>query len=349
MKRGHSGGAAKPSVFACMTLALALSASAQRQHREVTGGFEAQIQGTVRLEEGRKHVAEAVVRLEDPQGRVAGEEPVSSGGQFCFSGLHELEYTLIAAADGHDTYVQRLDLTSEGGTANVNIVLKVSKDEELTTTSAARTDASAPKKARKEFERGVRASGERGLSGARTHFEKAVQIYPCYARAQVHLALTLIREGDSPHAEAPLRKAIECDPDFVQPYFYLGRLLIAEQRYRESREVLEEGIRRAPSSWQLYYQLGQADAGLKNYPLAEQELLRALSFGPDASAAVHEKLAGVYLKEKTYDKAYAEMGAYLQVAPNGPYASRVRAVMQELESSGRVHTTQSQLLPGPPD
>jgi tetratricopeptide (TPR) repeat protein len=300
------------------------------------------------LEEGKKHVTEAVVRLEDPQGRVVGEEIVSANGQFSFSGLAELEYTLIAAADGHETYVQRLDLTSEGGTANVNIVLRASKNEESTATSAARTDASAPKKARKELESGVRASEEQRLSEAQAHFEKAVSIYPCYARAQVGLALTLMREGDSSHAEAPLMKAIKCDPDFVEPYLHLGRLFNAEHRYVESRNLLADGVRRAPSSWQLYYHLGQADEGLKNYALAEQELLRALSFGPGVSASVHEKLAGVYLKENAYDKAYAEMRAYLRADPNGPYAARTRAVMQELESAGLVHPTQSQLVPGPP-
>jgi lipoprotein NlpI len=98
----------------------------------------------------------------------------------------------------------------------------------------------------------------------------------------------------------------------------------------------------------LYYHLGQADEGLENHALAEQELLRALSFGADASASVHEKLADVYLREKAYDKAYAEMRAYLQADPDGPYAARIRTVMQHLESAGRVHPSQSQLVSGVP-
>ena len=349
MNCGLSGGAGKPLLLVCLTLGLALSASAQQRHRLEIQGFEVQIQGTVRMEEGNKYAPGATVRLEDQQGRVVEEEDVSTNGQFCFSGLGKLAYTLIVTADGYETYVQRLDLTSSGGMNTVIITLKSTKAEGIAgTSSSARTDATAPTKARKELERGDRASQERRLSDAHAHFEKGVKIYPCYARAQVHLALTLMRECDSPRAEAPLKKAIECDPDFVEPYLHLGRLFNAEHRYVESRKVLAEGVRRAPSSWQLYYHLGQADEGLKNYPLAEQELLRALSFGPDVSAAVHEKLADVYLKENTYDKAYAEMGAYLRIAPNGQYAGRMRAVMQELESAGLAHPTQSQLVPGPP-
>jgi tetratricopeptide (TPR) repeat protein len=346
MNCGLSGGAGKPLLLVCLMLGLAASASAQQRHRLEIQGFEVQIQGTVRMEEGNKHIPGVTVRLEDQEGRVVEEQDVSTNGQFCFTGLGKLVYTLTVSADGYETYVQRLDLTSAGGTNTVNITLKPNKA--AVKSPAARTDATAPTKARKELERGDRASGERRLSEARAHFEKAVKIYPCYARAQEHLALTLMSERDSPRAEAPLKKAIECDPDFVEPYLHLGQLFNAEHRYVESREVLAEAIRRAPSSWQLYYHLGQADEGLKNYSLAEQELLRALSFGPDDSAAVHEKLADVYLRENTYDKAYAEMGAYLQIAPNGQYAGRIRAVMQKLESAGLVHPTQDPLVSGAP-
>jgi tetratricopeptide (TPR) repeat protein len=301
------------------------------------------------LEEGKKRVAKAVVSLEDPHGRVVGEETVSANGQFCFSGLAQMQYTLIASAAGHETYVQLVDLTVGTGMRAVNIILRPIKNEATTEISgAARTDASAPKKARKELERGVRASEGRKLSEARAHFEKAVNIYPCYARAQVGLALTMMRERDAQHAEAPLRKAIKCDPDFVEPYLHLGRLFNSEQRYVESRTVLADGVRRAPSSWVFYYHLGQADEGLKNYTLAEQELLRALSFGPRVSASVHEKLADVYLRENAYEKAYAQMRAYLQAEPDGPYAARIRAVMQQLESAGRVHPSQSQFASGLP-
>jgi len=348
MERGHSSGGGKALLLACLMVGLASHASAQQRSLNALF-FGAEVQGTVRFEEGKKIAAKAVVSLEDPRGRVVGEETVSANGQFCLSGLPEMQYTLIVSAPGHETYVQPLDLTNGGGMHTVSIILRPIKNEATTAISGgARTDASAPKKARKELERGLRASDERKLSEARAHFEKAVSIYPCYARAQVGLGLTLMRERDAQHAEAPLRKAIECDPDFVEPYLHLGRLFNSEQRYLESRTVLADGVRRAPSSWVLYYHLGQADEGLKNYTLAEQELLRALSFGPRVSASVHEKLADVYLRENAYEKAYAEMRAYLQAEPDGPYAARIRAVMQQLESAGRVHPSQSQFGPGLP-
>jgi tetratricopeptide (TPR) repeat protein len=350
MERGHSPGAYKPLLLAFLSLGLvSLARAQQRRQRVNVVRDEGQVQGTVRLDGGNKDNVKAVVRLEDPQGRIVGEEDVSANGQFSFTGLPELQYTLFVAADGYETNIQRLDLTSGGAMPALDIVLRPTRNEEANSiSSAARTDATAPAKARKELEKGVRASEQRKLREAQAHFGKAIRIYPCYARAQVGLALTLMRGGDSAQAEAPLKKAIECDPDFVEPYLHLGRLFNAEQRYIEGRSVLAEGVRRSPGSWVLYYHLGQADEGLKNYALAEEELLRALSFGPRVSASVHEKLAEVYLRDNAYDKGYAEMRAYLQAYPQGPYAARIKAVMRELESEGRVHLSQSQLVSAPP-
>jgi tetratricopeptide (TPR) repeat protein len=347
MKLGQSHGAGKHLLLISLALGLASTASAQQPHPAMTVKADVDLQGTVRVEGEKEYSTGAIVRLEELQGGVVDEQRVSANGQFYFPALRKAEYTLIATAAGHETYTQRVDLTSGGGPTIVNITLRLLKTEERTAPGdLARTDIAAPHKARKELERGVRASEEGKLSEAHAHFEKAVQIYPCYARAQEHLALTLMRERDSAQAEAPLKKAIECDPDFVEPYLHLGRLFNTEHRYLESREVLAEGVRRAPSSWQLYYHLGQADEGLGNYALAEQELLRALSFGRGVSASVHEKLADVYLRENAYDKAYAEMRAYLQADPDGPYAARIRVVMQQLESAGRVHPSQSQVVSG---
>ena len=350
MERGHSPAAYEPLLLVSLTFGLISPASAQlRRQRVNVVRDEGQVQGTVRLEGAKKDNVKAVVRLEDPQGRIVGEEDVSANGQFSFTGLPELQYTLFAAADGYETNIQRLDLTTGGGMPALDIVLRPTRNEEANSiSSAARTDATAPAKARKELEKGVRASEQRKLREAQAHFGKAIRIYPCYARAQVGLALTLMRSGDSAHAEAPLKKAIECDPDFVEPYLHLGRLFNAEQRYIEGRSVLAEGVRRSPGSWVLYYHLGQADEELKNYLMAEEELQRALSLGRGVAASVHEKLAEVYLRDKAYDKGYAEMRAYLQADPQGPFAARIKAVMRELESEGRVHPSQSQVAATPP-
>ncbi len=349
MRGGHSVMAGKGWLLVCLAVGLALPATAQLRQGIDSGDSEARLQGTLGVEGGRGYAPNAAVRLEDSQGRVVAEQSVGASGQFSFADLPRYGYTLVATADGYESYVQHLDLTGGAGMEIVNIVLRPARNAAIVTPiDFARTDATVPNKARKEFEKGERAGKEGKLAQAQAHFAEAVSLSPCYARAQVELGLTRMRERDLAHAEAPLRKAAQCDPDFVEPYLHLGRLLNAEHRYVESRSVLAEGVRRAPSSWLMYYYLGQADEGLKKYALAEQEFLRALSFGAGVDASVHANLADVYLRENAYDKAYTEMNTYLRTAPGGPFAAQVRAIKQQLESAGRVHPMQSQLAPESP-
>jgi Flp pilus assembly protein TadD len=306
------------------------------------------LQGTVRMDGGERRDNPALVQLKTAQGEVIEEDSISSNGEFFFEDLAKQSYYLTVTADGYGPYVQLVDLTNVGSSYFVNVTLTILDPSEVTGAApVSRTDATAPKKAHKEFEEGVKALDQKKLDEARTHFQNAVGIFPCYARAQADLALTMMRGHDAPHSEAPLRKAIECDPDYTEAYLQLGRVLNAQNRFTESRGILAEGVRRAPSTWLLYYHLAQADEGLKNDPLAEQEYLKAQSFGP-TSPAVREKLANLYLREKAYDKAYAEMQAYLDASPNGRYAAKIRQVMQQLEAAGLVHPLQSKSGPTAP-
>jgi len=299
---------------------------------------EVTIEGTLRMDRSVKQVTGATVTVENAQGVVIDERRVSTNSQFHFDGLREGTYIVTAVADGYEPFQQTVELTQTESQAFVNITLKPAGSSTSPTGNLpSRTDTLAPGKARKEWEKGARALAGGKLDEAQTHFEKAVADYPCYARAQTDLALTLVRENQSSHAEAPLKKSIECDPDYLAAYLPLGRLLNEQQRFPESRRVLAEGVRRAPGSWDFYFQLAQADFGLKEYPNAEQEYRQAQSFGVAVPPVIHERLAAVYLKESEYNKAYAEMQAYLAADPQGRYAAGIKTLMQQLQSAGLVH------------
>ncbi|HMD98536.1 MAG TPA: tetratricopeptide repeat protein [Terriglobia bacterium] len=338
MERERTSGAGVVLALLCLTLASAPSARAQHTQHTITDFPQVAVEGTLRMDTAAKQPTGATLTIANSDGEVVDEQSVSTNAQFHFEGLRAGTYVLIATADGYEPYQQTLDLTHSVSRAFVNITLKPASSSALPTGNLpSRTDALAPGKARKEWEKGSHALASRKLDEAQAHFEKAVAAYPCYARAQTDLALTLMREGQSPHAEAPLKKSVECDPDYVDAYLQLGRLLNEQQRFTESRRVLAEGVRRAPSSWDFYFQLGQADFGLKEYPNAEQEYHQAQSFGLAVPSVIHERLAAVYLKESEYSKAYAEMQAYLAEDPDGHYAAGIRTLMQQLQSAGLVH------------
>ncbi len=266
-----------------------------------------------------------------------GEQYVSTAGQFGFSSLPKIPARVVVTGEGYEPYSEAVDLGRIANIYFINISLTpISKAKEIAPPLSSRTDLAAPKEARKEFEAGAKALADKKIREAQNHLEKAVSIYPCYARAQAGLGLVSIAEHKSVPAEAALRKAIECDPDFIESYIELGQLLNGDQRYAESRPVLEEGIRRSPGSWQFFYQLGVCYFGMGKLEDAEQAYLKAQSFSTDLPAEIHVKLADIYVKEKAFDKAYAQMQAYLKAEPNGRFAARTKNVMSQMAAAGVV-------------
>ena len=305
------------------------------------------IKGRVSSAEDGHNIPNATVRLETEEGDLVFERPTASDGQFEVMNLSKLVYRLTVSADGYLTYHEPLDLSRSPQRAIVSVMLSPSTKEEPVA-QPSRTDAAASKAARQEYQKGARAVATNQLDEAAAHFQKAVDEYPCYARAQTLLALAFIRHREVAQAEAALRKAIACDADFLKAYLDLGELLNLEKRYDESEAVLGEGLRRLPGFWKFHYQLGIADYGQREWAKAEGDFLKAVSLNPTAPADLHVKLADVYSKEGAYDKAYSEMVEYLRLEPQGRFAPRIREVMQQMRTTGAVHHPATEAVNPPP-
>lgn len=298
--------------------------------------------GRVRTDRGQAISSGVNLRLETTEGLLVAQQPASSDGEFEFASLRKMSYRLTVTAEGFQPHQQDLDLGYGATKVVINVFLSsAAKSKPLAGALPALTDSGASKKARKEHEKGLQALGSKKLSEARDHFQRAVAEYSCYARAQTNLALVLSALHELPAAEAALKKAIECDGGFLDAYPQLGLLFNLEKKFAESEAVLQEGLRRSPGSWQFYYQLGGAHFGLGQYTKAEEDYLKAQSFNQTLPAEVHVKLADVYLKTGAYNKAYAEMQAYLRADPNGRFAAKIKNIMQEMESTGVLHSPQA--------
>jgi tetratricopeptide (TPR) repeat protein len=293
------------------------------------------IGGYVRGPDGRALSAGVTLTLETEDGELVRTQPAHQDGQFEFTDLRKMRYRLTVTAEGFQALQQVLDLRTPSARALVNLFLTPmggTKSEKGLAPSL--TDQQAPKKAREEYSKGIEAFAKGEYSSARGHLEKAITDYPCFARAQTQLALTLIRMGSSRQAEAPLRKSIECDPGYYEAHLVLGHLFNQEKKFEESEKILTEGLRLSPASWQFHYQLGVAHFGLRQYNEADLDYQKVLSFNPTPPPEYHVKVADVYLAQEAYDKAYGEMQAYLQAQPSGHFAEKIRKIIREMEAAG---------------
>jgi tetratricopeptide (TPR) repeat protein len=295
------------------------------------------IQGRVRTMSGSPIPADVTVYLEAAEGVQVGKQMVGSDGRFEFHDLKGTLYRIVVTAEGYQTARQDVDMDYLASRyPDIYLVALQQKKSDHSAAPTSVTDLAAPSKARKEYEKGRRALQDANPAQARTHLEKAVAEYRCYARAQTALGVALSMQNELAAAESAFKKALECDSGFIEAYAQQGILFNQEHRYTENEASLRRALARFPNQWELYYQLAVAHDGLKNYEKAIEEYLKVEALNPAPPPDVHVKLADDYLKQKEYGKAYAEMQAYLRVDPKGEFAAETRSLMQRMEAAGVV-------------
>ena len=292
------------------------------------------VEGQVLTDRGAPVPTQVNLRLETVGGQLVADLPADSRGQFRFINLERSGYQLTVTADGFQTVQQWLDVRRGISRSMITITMAPLEKATPKAETVSVTELNAPKKARKEYEKGHRAFLEGNLPEARRHLESAVSMHPCYARAQTNLGMTLELQSEFSAAESALRKAIECDAGFLAAHVQLAILLNHEKRFAESQADLKEVLGRFPGAWQLSYQLATAHYGLGRYREAEQEYLKAQSLSSEIPAEIHVRLADIYTQHGAYDKAYAELQAYLHAEPQGRFAAKVTEVMQRMETAG---------------
>jgi tetratricopeptide (TPR) repeat protein len=300
------------------------------------------VEGQVVTDRGSPVPTQVHLRLETVDGQLVADQPADSRGLFRFINIDRRAYRLTVTANGFQAVQQWLDVRR--GMARYLITINMSPVEKRMPgdETISVTELSAPKKARKEYEKGNRAFQKGDLPEARGHLEKAVSLYPCYARAQTTLGMTLELQSELSAAESTLRKAIKCDAGFLPAHIQLAILLNHEKRFAESEADLKKAQAHFPGAWQLSYQLAAAHYGLGRYGEAEREYLKAESLNTEVPAEIHVRLADIYTQQGAYGKAYGEMQMYLRVEPKGRFAAKVTEVMHRMETAGVSRSARTQ-------
>lgn len=329
------------SIFFLFALYLSSPLYGQANH-------EVDLQGRVRTSQGQSLPTGIRVVVQTDAGVDAAQQFATPDGEFSFPGLPKAIYNVTISAQGFQTYQRTVDLTLTGDTYFLDVYLSpANRQSGPGAAPPSRTDRLAPRNARKEESKGEQALAQHKSEEAKTRFEKAVEIYPCYARAQANLARLLEQDHDAGSAEAALRKGLACDPDYLQSYLELGQFLNEEKKYPDAKAVLQQGARRGPSVWQFYYQLGLADDGMGGTNQALADFLKVKQFNPTPPPIMYVRLANIYVKESAYPDAYNALEDYLSSDPTGPYAEKVKAVIQRLVSKGLVKPQSSTPVPQP--
>jgi Tfp pilus assembly protein PilF len=271
-------------------------------------------------------------------------------GHFGFSNLHANGYRIVINDDDYYPVEERADVDPESMPyTRVQIMLRPRepKNEDPVGARAAGgnpylVDPSDynkrfPKKALKEYERGVNAERKGERDEAVTHYLGALAISPDYYPAHNNLGSLYLGKADFKSAEEQFQEVIRLDQNDAQAYFNLGNVLMLTGRYPESEKALARGLQHQPASAFGSFLQGSLYERTGKLIEAEKSLRTSLQLDSKMWQA-HLELVNVYLRGNQRDNAVSELQTFLKDFPSVPSAAKANELLSKLQSQN--HATQ---------
>jgi tetratricopeptide (TPR) repeat protein len=199
--------------------------------------------------------------------------------------------------------------------------------------SVAANRLKVPGKAEKEFLKGKDAGEKKDWPEATKHYQAAIALYPDYDLAYNGLGQALASGGDNGGARSAFEKAIQINDNFAAAYRNLARISLSEHKFEEMDNLLTRSLSAEPlNAWALAY-AAYAELQLHKFDDAIAHARKAHSVKHDGLASVHI-VAGRALEEKQRpSEALEEYRLYLQEDGTGRDAERAREAVTRLSSS----------------
>ncbi len=197
------------------------------------------------------------------------------------------------------------------------------------------TTALAPKRAQKEYEKGLELAQKGRMEEAEKHLLKATQTYPKYAIAWYELGQVQESERKPAEARKSYQAAISADGKYVSPYDRLALLSAREGKWEDtanfSKQVIQLNPVEFPSS---YFYNALANYNLKKASEAEKSDREVLKLDTGHKYPQAESLLAQILMEKgNYSEAATHLRAYLTLVPNAKNADFLKQQLQKLEQA----------------
>jgi tetratricopeptide (TPR) repeat protein len=189
---------------------------------------------------------------------------------------------------------------------------------------------SFPKKARKEFEKGLESDRAGKRDDAIRHYQNAIAVAPDFYPAHNNLGSDFLGKSDFPAAQAQFEQAIKLNQSDAEAHLNLANLYLMTKDYGHALQSVQEGLRRQPNSALGKFTLGSIYERMGKLPEAERVLHQALELDPGMSR-VHLELVNLYLAQQKKTEASTELKTFLKDSPDDPLAPKAREILTRLE------------------
>ncbi len=197
------------------------------------------------------------------------------------------------------------------------------------------TTTSAPKEARKSFEKARREWLDNKPDRAKRELERAVEIDHQFAEAWYQLG-KLQEASKSPGAWNSYSNAIAADPKFALPYQQMAAMSAKAGKWQELAEETKEALERnSRGTLELWYYNALGNYQLKKHDIAEASASKSLSMDPLHVQPDTEQLLAIILVAKhDVPGALEHLRHCLTYFPPGPNYDLVKQQIEQLEAGG---------------
>jgi tetratricopeptide (TPR) repeat protein len=192
----------------------------------------------------------------------------------------------------------------------------------------------APKKARKEFDRGVESDRNGKREDAIYHYEAAVKMAPDFYQAHNNLGSDYLSKSDFSAARKEFEEAIRLNQSDAAAYFNLSNVCILMGEMADGQKFLGEGMRRQPDSALGHFLLGSLDMRMGKLQEAEAALRKAIQLSP-VMAQARLQLVNLLLQQGRKTDAAAQLHEFVSAFPDNPFSAQARQLLQRLEPSAK--------------
>jgi tetratricopeptide (TPR) repeat protein len=268
-----------------------------------------------------------------------------NGGRFGFSNLQANGYRIVINDEEYYPVEERADVNPDVMPYTRVLIYLRAREEKKDDPKSARPSGSNPylvdpadynkrfpKKALKEYERGIDAERKGNHDDAIAHYQSALKIAPEYYPAHNNLGSLYLSKADFTSAEEQFQEAVRLDRNDAQAYFNLGNLFLLKARYSESEVALASGLQRQPDSAFGHFLQGSLYGRTGKLPEAEKSLRAALQLDSTMWQA-HLQLVSLYLQQQRRQHAIDELQAFLKAFPAVSAAPKAKELLQKLQDA----------------
>ena len=292
-----------------------------------TISFRSTLTGTVRDYSGRPVNGARVDLVDTTSGRTVPGSFTFANGSFAIENLRHGTYEVIVTAGVAEERVH-IDFSSD---REVNVRLSMNPVNTGSTSTVSLSQMKVPGKAQRLLQKAEDAFRKARLDDAFRFVQKALVVYPEYAKALTLRGILHMQKGDNAEAQPDLEKAVQLDYGDDMSFIALAALYNNEGLFQRAEQTLEHGLSMNAQSWQASMEMARAQIGQSDYAAALKSLDRAIAAAPANVTIVHLFRAQALIGLKSYGDAIHELESYLEKSPDGPNSDKARTTLAQLK------------------